>query len=177
MKISVVTAVPFAREAVYEAMCSQLPALAAYMPNIERITVMSETRPAEGIIDLVNQWTAAGSEVPAVARKFVKPEQMNWLDHAHWDKGAWRCDWRLEMGFMTERIQCKGSTTYVETADGHTEMRIEGDLVLDLKGMMPGFLLKKAQPAIEGFVSRTIEPNFQKTADALTAYLKENAGT
>ncbi|MCA9543392.1 MAG: SRPBCC family protein [Myxococcales bacterium] len=176
MKLSVVTTVPYPREAVYEAMCSQLPALAEYMPNIDRITVEKEDRPTDGIVDLVNRWQAASSEVPAVARKFVKPEQMNWLDHAHWDKAAWRCDWRLEMGFLTERVNCKGATTYHETAAGHTEMRIEGELSLDLKGMMPGFLLKKAQPAIEGFVTKTIEPNFQKTADALTAYLDAQHG-
>jgi hypothetical protein len=175
MKISVVSAVPYPRGEVYEAMCEQLPALAAFMPNIEQVVCEDRKAPSEGVVDLINRWTAAASEVPVVARKFVKPEQMNWLDHAHWDRSVWRCDWRLEMGFLTERIKCTGATTYHEV-DGGTEMRIEGTLALDLKGMMPKFLLKKAQPAIEGFVARTIEPNFQKTADALTAYLDSKHG-
>jgi hypothetical protein len=175
VKISVVSTVPYPRDEVYVAMCEQLPALAEFMPNIDKVVCEDRQTPAEGIVDLVNRWHASASEVPAVARKFVKPEQMNWIDRAHWDKGAWRCDWNLEMGFLTERIKCSGSTTYHETAGG-TEMHIEGTLEIDLAGMMPKFLLNKAQPAIEGFVGRTIEPNFQKTADALTRYLDAKHG-
>lgn len=171
MKIQVVTTVPYPREAVFAAMRDQLPALAAYMPNIASITVEQQTDAGDGVVDLVNKWQAAASEIPMVARSFVKPEQVYWHDHAHWDLKKWQCDWRLVMGFMTERVKCNGSTTYVETANGHTEMRIDGTLDLDLKGLVPRLLLGKAQPAVEGFVGRTLEPNFQKTAAALTAYL------
>jgi nitrogen fixation protein len=171
MKIHVVTTVPYPRDAVFAAMRDQLPALAAYMPNIASIVVEQQTDAGDGVVDLVNKWQAAASEIPMVARGFVKPEQVYWHDHAHWDQSTWKCDWKLIMGFMTERVKCSGATTYHQTADGKTEMRIDGTLELDLKGLVPRLLLGKAQPAVEGFVGRTLEPNFQKTAEALTAYL------
>ena len=171
MEIDVVSTLNYSRPAVFAAMRDQMTALAAYMPNIEQITVESRDDSTPGEVRLVNRWQAARSEVPAVARKFVDPARMFWLDHARWIEAEWRCEWRLEMGFMAERISCSGVTTYLEV-DGGTETRIKGNLILDLKGFLPGFLLKKAQPAIENFVLGTVKPNFQRTSDAVSAYLE-----
>lgn len=171
MDIDVVTSVPFPRPAAFAGMRDKTPDLARYMPNIESVTVESRDDSTPGESRLVNRWQAARSEVPAVARKFVDPARMFWLDHAHWIDGEWRCDWRLEMGFMPDRIKCSGSTTFHETPTG-TEMRIKGTLTLNLAGLLPGFLLKAAQPAIESFVMGTVKPNFQRTADALAEYLR-----
>lgn len=170
MDIRVTTTVPYPLEAVFAAMRDQLPALAEYMPNIDQVTCESRDDSDDGESKMVNRWQANKSDVPAIARKFVSANQMYWLDHAHWVQAEWLVRWRLEMGFMTERVRCQGQTSY-HAVDGGTEMRINGTLDLDLKGLMPKFLLKKAQPAIEKFVLGTVEPNFQKTADALTAYL------
>lgn len=170
MKIDVVTTVPYPRDAVFTAMRDQLPQLAAFMPNVSQITVEQREEGADET-KLLNRWQAAASEIPVVARGFVKPEQIYWHDHARWLPAQWLCEWRLVMGFMTERIKCSGTTVYLEDEQGHTQMRIEGTLELDLKGLVPRLLIGKAQPAIEGFVARTLEPNFEKTAQALTAYL------
>ena len=175
MKIDVVTYTPFPIEAAFLAMRDQMVALGDYMPNIEKITVESREEPAEGEVKLINRWQAANSEIPAVARSFVKPEQMYWLDHAHWTRHDYLCCWRLEMAFMPERIRCTGTTSY-HTVGDRTEMRIKGELELDLKGLVPRLVLSKATSAVEGFVSKLIQPNFQKTADALTAYLTSQAG-
>ncbi|MCA9557912.1 MAG: hypothetical protein H6704_26125 [Myxococcales bacterium] len=172
MKIDVVTHCPFPLADVFEAMRDQLPALAEYMPNIASIEVKSREELDDGEVKLVNRWQAAQTEVPAAARPFVKPEQLYWLDHAHWMPGQMRCDWRLEMAFMTERIDCRGSTTYHEVKDGGTETRIVGELKLDLKGLVPRLMVNKVTGMVEDFVGRMIQPNFQKTTDALTAYLE-----
>jgi hypothetical protein len=169
MNIRVTTTVPHGLDAVFAAMRDQMPDLAEYMPNLDSIVVESRDD-TDGETKMVNRWQANKSEVPAIARKFVSANQMYWLDHAHWIEAEKVVRWRLEMGFMTERVTCQGQTSY-HAVDGGTEMRINGTLDLDLRGMMPKFLLKKAQPAIEKFVLGTVEPNFQKTADALTAYL------
>ena len=166
MDIDVVTTVPFPRPAAFAGMRDKTPDLARYRPNIESVGVESRDDSTPGEARLVNRWQAARSEVPAVARKFVDPARMFWLDHAHWIDGQWRCDWRLEMGFMPDRIKCSGSTTFFETPTG-TEMRIKGTLTLVLP-----LMLKPAQPTIEGFVMNTIKPNFQRTADALAEYLR-----
>ena len=152
-------------------MRDQLPELSRYLPNIDAITVESREEPAPGEVKLLNRWKAASTEVPLVARKFVNPSTLYWLDHAHWFEAEWLCRWRLEMGFMTDRIGCAGTTSFHEKPGG-TEVRIRGDLNLDLKGLVPALLARKATATIEAFVVRLLQPNFKKTNDALVRYLE-----
>jgi len=51
-------------------------------------------------------------------------------------------------------------------------VRIRGDLNLDLKGLVPALLARKATATIEAFVVRLLQPNFKKTNDALVRYLE-----
>ena len=77
---------------------------------------------------------------------------------------------------MAERVTCTGTTSYHRLDDERTEMRIRGTLTLDLKGMVPRLLLSKVTKGVEGFVGNMVQPNFQKTSDALTAYLEAQRG-
>ncbi len=176
MDISVVTTIPYPLELVYAAMRDHLPDLADYMPNVESIVVESREDVSETRVKLVNRWNAASTEIPTVARRFVDQSQMFWTDYADWEEDADRCNWRLKTGFMSERVNCSGNTTYVAVAPDRTELRIRGNLSLDLKGMVPRLVLKRATSGVEKFVSRLVQPNFQKTADALTAYLDAQKG-
>ena len=175
MKIAVVTSIPFPADRAMRAMRDRLTDMAAFMPNIDRITVEAKSEPAPGEVKLVNRWQAAATEVPAVARPFVKPEQMYWMDHAHWIEAGTMCHWRLEMAFMTDRIKCAGTTAFVPKG-ASCDMKIDGNLELDLKGMVPGLMLGKVTSAVEVFVTKMLEPNFQKTADALTRFLQSQPG-
>ncbi len=171
MQLSVDNIVPFPIADVFRGMRDQMPAIAEYLPNIDSIVVESSDAPADGEMKLVNRWNAAATEVPVVARKFVDPNSIYWIDHAHWYEAQWRCEWRLEMGFMTDRIYTHGQTSFHEVAGG-TEVRIRGDLELNLKGMVPGFMAKKVAGAVESFVVKLLQPNFRKTNEALTRYLE-----
>lgn len=171
MLLSVDNIVPFPIAEVFRGMRDQMPAIAEYLPNIDSISILSQEDPAEGERKLVNRWNAAATEVPVMARKFVDPSSIYWTDYAHWYEADWHCDWRLEMGFMTDRIKTAGKTSFHEVARG-TEVRIRGELSLDLKGLVPGFVAKQATAAVESFVVKLLKPNFQKTNDALTRYLE-----
>ena len=164
--------IPFPIEEVYLAMRDHMPELAEYMPNIESIDVQKREEIGSDELKLINRWNAASTEIPKVARPFVKPDKTYWLDHAHWENSKYRCNWSLEMGFMPDRIKCEGFTDYVAIADDKTEMRISGKLELHLKGLVPRFFLGKATSGIEKFVGGLVQPNFQKTSDALTAFLR-----
>ena len=174
MDIRVVSEIPFPIEAVFLAMRDHMPELAEYMPNVDSIEVTERHEPSDGVIKLVNRWNAAATEIPAVARPFIDASSVFWLDHATWKRDDNACDWRLEMGFMADRVDCTGRTSYHVIDEGRTEMRIEGRLGLDLKGLVPRLLLGKATASVEKFVSKLVQPNFEKTSNALTAYLRAN---
>ncbi len=56
----------------------------AFLPNIERIEVQERKEIGEKV-DTTIRWYAK-AEIPDVAKKFVKPEYLSWLDTATWDK-------------------------------------------------------------------------------------------
>ena len=176
MDINVVSEIPFPISNVFKAMRDHMPELAEYMPNVDSIDVESREASSDGRVHLVNRWNAAATEIPAVARPFVDQSDVYWLDHAVWDENTHACQWRLEMGFMGDRIECTGSTSYHVVDDQNAEMRIRGTLKLDLKGLVPRLLLGKATSAVEKFVGKLVEPNFEKTSNALTAYLRAQDG-
>tara|TARA_B100001250_G_scaffold375481_1_gene363081 strand:+ start:92 stop:622 length:531 start_codon:yes stop_codon:yes gene_type:complete len=175
MKINVVTLIPFPIESVFTAMRDHLPDLAQYMPNVKSIVVEERNEDADGNVSFVNRWNAASTEIPAVARPFIDSSEVFWLDHAEWLNDGATCNWRLEMGFMAERINCTGQTLYESAGPMRTEMQIKGNLELDLKGLVPRLLMGRATAGIEKFVGKLIEPNFKKTSDALTAYLESQS--
>ena len=54
-------------------------------------------------------------------------------------------------------------------------MLIKGSLTLNLKGLVPRLLLGRPTTGVEGFVGKLVKPNFQKTTEALTAYLSNSS--
>ena len=176
MDINVVSDIPFPIQDVYLAMRDHMPELAEFMPNVASIEVESRDSSTEGRVQLVNRWNAAATEIPTIARPFIDPANVYWLDHAEWVDDEHAAHWRLEMGFMAERVSCQGTTSYHRVDEHRTEMRIQGTLTLDLKGMVPRLLLSKVTKGVEAFVGNMVQPNFQKTSDALTAYLERQSG-
>lgn len=174
MDINVVSTIPFPIDEVFAAMRDQLQGLAEYMPNVDRIVEHERDEVEPGVFKMLNQWYTARTEIPAMARPFVDQNKMYWYDRATWIEAEKLCRWELEVGFMADRVQCGGTTSYHAIGD-KTEMRIKGKLELDLKGLVPRLMLKKATSGVEAFVGRMIEPNFDKTADALTRYLESKA--
>jgi hypothetical protein len=171
MDIVVDSKVNHPRPVVYAAMRDQMQNLAPYLPNVERIDVRERNEPSPGVVDLLNFWKAAATEIPAVARPFVDPSKLSWLDRAHWTDADQTCKWSLEMSFMPDRVKCSGSTTYHEDGPNRTSIRLRGKLELDLKGMLPGLIARSATPSIEQFVVKMIQPNLEKTVEALAKYL------
>ena len=171
MHILIKTTIPFPLQKVYEAMRDNMPEMADFMPNIKSIDVKNREE-KNGEIHLVNQWTPNATEIPAVARPFVDPEKTYWLDYATWKTNETSCSWRLQMGFMAERVDCNGRTTFNRIDENNTEMLIDGSLNLNLKGLVPRLFLNKATKGVEKFIGKLVQPNFERTATALTEYLK-----
>ena len=72
---------------------------------------------------------------------------------------------------MPERVRCSGTTTYSEDGPNRTAIRMRGKLELDLKGLLPGLIARTATPSVEQFVVKMIQPNLEKTVEALGRFL------
>ena len=173
MDIFIKSTIPHPIQAVYEAMRDHMPKLVPYMPNVQSIVV--EKREQHGnLLHLQNRWTPSQTEIPTVARSFIDAKNTYWIDHAQWNDETKVCSWRLEMGFMSERVQCTGTTSFQSLDRNQTNMIIKGSLSLNLKGMVPRLILGRATKSVEGFVGKMVKPNFQKTTEALIQYLNEH---
>ena len=170
MKLSILTEIPHSADACYQAMRDEMPDLAKFMPNVDKIDVVDRVEQADGI-KLTNRWHAASTEIPALARPFIDSDRVFWLDHAFWHAAAHRCSWQLELGFLTERVRCEGQTIFTPKTDASCEMKIDGDLTLDLKGLVPRLMVGRATKGVEQFILKLMEPNFRRMGRALTEFL------
>jgi len=173
MKISVSQVIPYPRPVVFRVLRDHLPELGQYLTNIE-YERKRRTDISDEVSELLNLWQAAKTEVPMVARAFLDPAKLSWLDTSRWDRSKWSNTWSMEVSFMKDRVTCHGVTSYHERSDGGTDVRIDGVLELRLKGLLPGLLARRAAPKIESFVINLIKPNFEKTNEGLIKYLQAN---
>ncbi len=175
MKIEADSTMAFPRAVCFSTYRDRLPELVPHLPNVTAIDVLEREELGDKRTRLLNQWRAV-SDIPAVAKAFIKPEMLSWLDHAEWNEGAWTCDWRIETGFFKDRIQCRGHNQFVDEGDRCT-LRIRGDLHIDLKGLpgVPRLLAGKAGAAVEKFVVTLLTPNLTSVSQGVEAFLRTKA--
>jgi len=175
MKFTIRDTIPFPRERVYATQRDRLPELASYLNDIKEI-VVKEKKEEGHIVRFVNEWRAGGADIPALAKSFIKPEMLKWLDHATWDANAYTCEWRTELGFLPGAINARGKNQWKEDGN-HTLVIIEGEIIVDAKKIpgVPGLMAGKIGETVEKFVVNLIEPNLKKTNQGVTRFLKENS--
>jgi hypothetical protein len=155
------------RPLVFQALRDRLTEVAQFIPNVTAIDPIERVEQGPGKHRIVNVWHGEGS-IPAVARRFVKPDMLKWTDRASWDEDTWTCDWEQETAFFTDRVSCSGQNRFVELEPDVTRIEIRGQFALSLKGLpgLPGPLARRATPAVERFIVAMITPNLQKTSSA-----------
>jgi hypothetical protein len=157
-------------EAVFLAFRDHMPEVAAYIPDIKQVVVQS--RKEEGdVVHLHNEWVA-GAEVPAVAARFIKPEQLRWDDFAVWFASDRHCEWTIRTRVFTDAVRCSGQTRLIADGDA-TRVALIGALELDLSDIqgVPSFLGRRIAPQIEAFVVSLIKPNLERTNEAIGRFL------
>ncbi len=158
---------------VYQAYRDDLPALAAYLPDISRIEVRSREERPDGV-DLLNVWYASTS-IPSVAQAFVRPDMLRWEDSARWDNTATLARWTLVVPAFRDQVTCSGETRLSADGPAHTKVVLAGNLDIDLR-RIPGmnrFLAATMKPQVEAFIVRLITPNLQRVNTALQRYLDD----
>lgn len=174
MKFTVIDEIPFPMEDVFKTHRDKLPEMVDYMPNIDKIVVDARDEDDE-LVHLVNTWHAAETEVPAIARPFIKKELLSWIDRATWNADEHTVEWDIELGFLPEAITCRGSNEF-EEFDGITRITMEGELTVDASKIpgVPRLLSKKLGSAVEKFVVGLVEPNLRETNKIVSRYMAED---
>ncbi len=170
MQLLAQTRLSFPREIAFRTYRDEMVAAVPYMPNVASI-VEQERKEQDGVVELVNLWTGK-TEIPAVARKFLKAEMLTWTDYASWDQAAWRCRWRLKTHAFPEVLECSGQTSFVEAGAGATTVEITGDLVLHLeKAPVPRLLAGTLTPLLERIIVSGVKPNLLSGGEAVEKLL------
>jgi hypothetical protein len=171
-RLNVDDTIDYEREKVFETFRDDLEELQQFLPNIVNIEQERYERKDDDTIEVVRRWTAEEKDVPTMARKFIKPEMLQWTDYAIWKEDEWVCDWEMEVGFLQDAISCKGQNRYIDE-DGSTRIVIDGDLEVDATQIpgVPRLVASKVGSAVESFVVKLIEPNLTDVNRGLERYL------
>ena len=175
-KINTTDSVDFSRKLVFETFRDDLEELVPYLPDIESITQKDREDIDDQTTRVVRLWKAQDEEVPTIARKFIKPEMLQWTDTATWKEDQWTCDWEIEVGFLSDAITAKGTNTYKEKGEDRVEIIIEGTLEVDAKQIpgVPRMLAGRVGKAVENFVVKMITPNLTNVNRGMEKYLAAN---
>ncbi len=174
-KISVTDKVDYPRELVFETFRDDLDDLDEFLPDIKSITTKERDDIDENTTKVVRVWKARDEEIPKLARKFIKPEMLQWTDTAVWHADEWTCDWDMEVGFLSDAITAKGTNRYIDKGDS-VEIVIDGTLEVDAKQIpgVPGMLAGRVGKAVEDFVVKMITPNLKDVNRGMEKYLAAN---
>jgi hypothetical protein len=174
MRFTVVDELPFEREKVFTTHRDKIEELVQYMPNVD--SIVTKEREEDGdIVRLVNLWKAAESEIPSVARPFIKPDMLQWEDRAEWDGDFYEVAWEIELGFLPGVIDARGHSEFEDFGD-ETRVTIDGEITVDASKLpgVPGLMEKRVAKALENFVVNLIKPNLKETNEIIERYLREN---
>ncbi len=161
-------------EAVFSAYRDRLPEVVPYLDDIASVVVAS--RKEEGdVVRLHNTWSSS-REVPAVAKAFLRPDQLAWDDHAVWRTSDHTCGFSILTRAFGDAVTCTGTNTFSAVAGG-TRVVLEGDFVVAIYGIpgVPSFLAKRIVPEVEKFIVGLIQPNLEKTNAAVGRFLDDQA--
>ena len=175
MKFNLVDEIPFERDLVFSTHRDKLLELVEYLPNVDSVVI--ESREEDGdVVRLVNLWTGASSDVPAVVRPLFRPEHLTWVDRATWDQSRWRCDWKITISALPEAVTAEGHSTFVDEG-GETAIQMSGEFVIhpDKVPAVPGFVARRAAAPLERFVVGLLQPNLRRSNQAVQQYLEDHA--
>jgi hypothetical protein len=156
---------------VYAILRDELPKLVPYLDNVAAIDELKRTPGAAGP-QVLNRWRADPGQVPSVVRGLLKPEMLQWLDHAAWDDAGQHVDWRIEPAVFAGLYRCSGRNRVVE-APGGARIVISGELIVDA-GAIPGvprLLAGRVVPALESYLVERMRPNMASLGVGVERFL------
>lgn len=170
MKLEVSAEIPHPREKVFEVYRDKLTELVPFLPNVQSITVV--TRREDGpTLYLLNRWHGGG-DIPALVRKALSADLLQWDDHATWHSERFVTEWRTEVPAFKDAVRASGQNRFEASGPG-TLLRIDGEFTVD-PGRIPGIprlLASTLAPAIEKFLTGSIKANLLAVSKGVERYL------
>ena len=175
MRFTVTDELPFERELVFETHRDKIIELVPYLPNVDGIVVRERVEDGD-VVKLTNEWSGSSSDVPGVLQTILKPELLTWTDRAVWDQSTWRADWQITINALPEAVTAKGSSVFTDEG-GDTLVEIHGEFVLHPERVpaVPGFIARRAAPALERFIVGLLQPNLKRSNQAVLQHLEDHA--
>lgn len=173
MRFTITDEIDFPRDLVYPTIRDRIEELIDYLPNVDAIEVL-EKEIDGNVHRYVKRWKASASEIPALLRPIVKPDYLQWVDHATWDGDAWTTEWRHELPFLSGAMTAHGVNRYIDDGD-ITTIELEGEFTIHPERLtfLPGAVARKLAPTLERFVVESIKPNLRATNQAVEQWLEE----
>jgi hypothetical protein len=165
--------VQYPAQLVYETMRDKLPELVPYLPNVERITQEDRKPTVEGRTEILNRWRAKTGSAPAAVQPFLKPEMLEWYDHALWKDADVCVDWWLEAPAFRKLYACRGTNRVVALGDKSCSFVVSGTLTVNPEQVpgVPTFIARKFVPLLESYLLDRIRPNMEQLAQGVGNYL------
>lgn len=171
MQLSAQTRLSFPRELAFKTYRDRIVQAVPYMPNVASIVEQERRVKDGGVVEIVNLWTGK-TEIPSLARKFLKADMLAWTDYATWDEAEWACRWSLKTHAFPGVLECSGRTVFVESSPGATTVEISGDLALHLDRFpVPRLLTGTLTPLLERLIVGGVKPNLLSGGEAVEKLL------
>lgn len=156
---------------VYVIIRDRLPELVPFLDNVSAITEL-ERNERPGGQHVLNRWRADAGQVPSLIRGFLKPEMLEWLDHADWNDDGKHVDWRIESAVLKGLYSCSGRNRVVAAGDG-VRIVISGELKVDPSRIpgLPRLLAGKIVPTLEGYLVDRMKPNMASLGTGVSRFL------
>ncbi len=156
---------------VYPLVRDEMEKLVPFIPNVEKIEMVSREQVSDTKTKIVNHWYSK-AEVPSALKSVVKPELFQWKDYALWDDDEYCVDFEIESFYANKLYDLSGRNCFKPHGDGKTQLMVSFNLEIypeNLPGV-PKFVAKRLKGTIEQFVKRLLTPNLNSLAKGLTDY-------
>ena len=161
--------------AVVEYSMGRFEECAEYMPNVERIQILSRERTAPHI-EKLNAEVFAESQIPKIAQPFMKKSDLHWKEFYTIDYEKNTVSWVVEPPVFPDAVECHGTSYFNVKGDG-CEMVLEGmlDIGIPKQYRLTAKLFKPVISVVEPFVAKMVNSNLKKYFKALSDAMDREA--
>lgn len=142
-----------------------------FLPNIERVEVLEKVDLGNHKVKIINKWFAK-ADIPAVAKKFIKPDIFCWKDIAIWDMEKLDVSYDLESFMAKDLFSASGCNSFIAKNDKECEIKFSCQVQIFPEKIpgVPKFLASKAMPHLEKMIQNMLRPNLTMLGEGVAKY-------